>query len=180
MSLIASVISGDLSVCQTVSSGTVEDMIEIHGGLKNGALWPQKPYGPLCIFLHEGFPLLGSFGSHLRPISQLVPQLLFRITNLKSILLKLPPHFLVSIGWYKPPSFSASTQRDLTITVGYRNSTDGNDICKFYAGPMASEETRRFTCDNPTVGRFVFVQRTGDAITIALALCEVKVFGNGK
>ena len=74
--------------------------------------------------------------------------------------------------------FSATTQRDLTITVGYHNSPDRNAICQFYAGPMTSAETRRFNCDNPIYGRFVFIQRTGDAITKSLALCEVKVFGN--
>ena len=76
------------------------------------------------------------------------------------------------------PSFSASTQRDLTITVGYHNSPGGNGICQFYAGPLTSAETRRFNCSSPISGRFVFIQRTGDAITKALALCEVKVFGN--
>ena len=77
-------------------------------------------------------------------------------------------------------SFPATTQRDLTITVGYRNSTNANDICRFYAGPMTSGETRRLICDNPIFGHFVFIQRTGNVTAKSLALCEVKVFGYGE
>ena len=75
--------------------------------------------------------------------------------------------------------FSASTQRDLKISVGYRNNTDIDLLCQFYAGPLTSAETRRFDCKNPIFGRFVFIQRM-DNLYNSLSLCEVKVFGEGE
>ena len=84
-------------------------------------------------------------------------------------------------GRYTLTSFvTASTQRELAISVGYRNITAGNSLCQYYAGPMKSRETRRFDCDNPIYGRFVFIQRIGNTIEKVLCLCEVKVFGDGQ
>ena len=84
-------------------------------------------------------------------------------------------------GRYTLTSFvTASTQRELAISVGYRNITAGNSLCQYYAGPMKSRETRRFDCDNPISGRFVFIQRTGNTSVQSLSLCEVKVFGDGQ
>ena len=77
-------------------------------------------------------------------------------------------------------TFTVSTQRELTVTVGYRNSTAGNHLCQYYAGPMASNETIRFDCEYPIYGRFVFIQRIGNSIRKSLSLCEVAVFGDGK
>ena len=64
------------------------------------------------------------------------------------------------------------------VEVGYRNNS-GGQLCRSFGvdAPLADGATELFQCIKPIFGRYVYVKK---AIVEHMAICELKVFGQGK